>query len=121
MTRLCESKIDLVVKCATQLIKAHRGEIKIRELNDQLGVCKSTLEEKFSKAMGLSPKEFCKVEKLNNFLMNYRIHQANMNLTQLTFKCGYYDQSHLIKEFQYFADISPRKYLKEVNKLEPQC
>ena len=111
-------KIDPVVEASIALIKHVRGDIRVKELNEELGVCKSTLEEKFNRNLGLSPKEFCKIEKINQFLDNYQLHKDEMTLTQLTFKSGYYDQSHLIKEFRYFVDVSPRKYLKEVNKLQ---
>lgn len=112
------AKIDPVVDASIALIRHVRGDIRVKELNEELGVCKSTLEEKFNRNLGLSPKEFCKIEKINQFLDNYQIHKDEMTLTQLTFKSGYYDQSHLIKEFRYFVDLSPRKYLKEVNKLQ---
>lgn len=111
-------KIDPVVEASIALIRHVRGDIRVKELNEELGVCKSTLEEKFNRNLGLSPKEFCKIEKINQFLDNYHLHKDEMTLTQLTFKSGYYDQSHLIKEFRYFVDLSPRKYLKEVNKLQ---
>ena len=111
-------KTDPVVEASIALIRHVRGDIRVKELNEELGVCKSTLEEKFNRNLGLSPKEFCKIEKINQFLDNYQQHKDEMTLTQLTFKSGYYDQSHLIKEFRYFVDLSPRKYLKEVNKLQ---
>ncbi len=111
-------KKDPVVEASITLIRHVRGDIRVKELNEELGVCKSTLEEKFNRTLGLSPKEFCKIEKINQFLDNYELHKEEMTLTQLTFKSGYYDQSHLIKEFRYFVDLSPRKYLKEVNKLQ---
>lgn len=111
-------KVDPVIEASISMIRQFRGEIKVKELNEELGVCKSTLEEKFNRNLGLSPKEFCKIEKINQFLDNYKLHKDEMTLTQLTFKSGYYDQSHLIKEFRYFVDLSPRKFLKEVNKLQ---
>ena len=113
-----QSKIDPVIEAAITLIRQVRGDIRVKEINETLGVCKSTLEEKFNRHLGLSPKEFCKIEKINQFLSNYQLHQDQMTLTQLTFKSGYYDQSHLIKEFRYFVDLSPRKFLKEANKLQ---
>lgn len=111
-------KVDPVIEASISMIRHMRGEIRVKELNEELGVCKSTLEEKFNRNLGLSPKEFCKIEKINQFLTNYELHKEEMTLTQLTFKSGYYDQSHLIKEFRYFVDLSPRKYLKEVNKIQ---
>ena len=110
--------VDPVIEECIDIIRDKNGEIKVKDLNEMVGVCKSTLEEKFSKELGLSPKEFCKIEKINYFMSNYGVYGDQMTLTQLTFKSGYYDQSHLIKEFRYFVDLSPRKYLKEVNKLD---
>ncbi len=109
---------DPVVEDCLEVIRDRHGEIKVMDLYDRAGVSKSTLEDRFNKEMGLSPKEFCKIEKINFFLSNYRRFGDNMTLTQLTFKSGYYDQSHLIKEFRYFVDLSPRKYLREVNRLD---
>ncbi len=109
---------DPVIAECIDIIRERHGNVKVKDLNQMVGVCKSTLEEKFNKELGLSPKEFCKIEKINFFLSNYQIYQDEMTLTQLTFKSGYYDQSHLIKEFRYFVDLSPRKYLKQVNKLD---
>ena len=106
-----------IVDSSLELIKSSRGKIKVKDLNDQLGICKSTLEEKFSQMIGLSPKEVCKIEKLNFFLSNYNKY-SDLSLTELTFKSGYYDQSHLIKDFKYFADLSPRKYLKQTKRLD---
>ncbi len=111
-----EMNDELVSQCIA-LIKDNRGAIKVKDLYDTVGVCKSTLEDRFQKVMGLSPKEFCKIEKLNQFMENFYSHE-DMSLTQLTFKSGYYDQSHLIKEFKYFVDVSPRKYLREALRLD---
>ncbi len=108
---------DQVVEKCLRLIKSSHGEIRIRELVERVGLCKSSLEERFNREVGMSPKEFCKIEKLNHFMANY-YDDRRLNLTQLTFKSGYYDQSHLIKEFRYFVDLSPGKFLKEANKLE---
>ncbi|MEQ8473248.1 MAG: helix-turn-helix domain-containing protein [Marinoscillum sp.] len=97
---------------AIEMIKESKGEIKISSIYDTLQVSKSNLEQKFSYHLGLTAKEFCKIEKLKNFLENYKLHGKNLNLTQLTFKSGYYDQSHLIKDFRYFMDCKPREFFK---------
>lgn len=62
--------------------------------------------------IGLTPKEFCRIEKLNYFIRTYK-QESEGTLTELTYKCGYYDQSHLIK---YFLNTSPRDTLFDVVK-----
>ncbi|MFT6866415.1 MAG: AraC-like DNA-binding protein [Cyclobacteriaceae bacterium] len=108
---------DSMISETIEIIREQKGEIKIKELNDILGICKSTLEQKFNREVGMSPKEFCKIEKLSNFLKNYFEFCGEMTLTQLTFKSGYYDQSHLIKDFKYYVEDSPKRFLANANKV----
>lgn len=103
---------DAVIQQAVFYARDTRGEIKVKELLELLEVSKSYLEQHFFKHVGLTPKEFCKVEKMQNFIQYYRQYQDSLNLTQLTFKSGYYDQSHLIKDFRYFVDSRPRDFIK---------
>lgn len=109
--------IDPVIESTIEKIQEQRGEIKIKELNELLGICKSTLEQRFSREVGITPKEFCKIEKLGHFLKNYAENSDRMTLTQLTFMSGYYDQSHLIKDFKYYVDESPKRFLNQTNKV----
>ena len=97
------------LETSIELIKDSHGQIKIKELYETLNVSKSTLEQYFIRETGLTPKEFCKITKLNHFIASYENNEAE-SLTELTYKCGYYDQSHLIKDFKYFLDTSPRRY-----------
>ncbi|MEQ8582794.1 MAG: helix-turn-helix domain-containing protein [Marinoscillum sp.] len=103
---------SFMVEEAVRIIQSTNGEVKIKDINEQLSISKSFLEQRFAQEIGLSPKEFGKIEKMKHFLENYRQYQDSMTLTQLTFKSGYYDQSHLIKDFRYFMDSKPRDFIK---------
>ncbi len=102
---------DAVIK-SIDIIKNAKGRLKVMDLYSGLNISKSTLEQHFIKEIGLTPKEYCKIEKLNNFIASYKDNQGR-TLTELTYQCGYYDQSHLIKDFHYFLETSPKKYLAE--------
>lgn len=90
-------------------IRSTSGTITIKEIYSSLNVSKSKLEQHFNREIGLTPKEFCKIEKINFFINSYKS-DMSQKLTELTYKCGYYDQSHLIKDFRYFLDLSPKRY-----------
>jgi len=92
-------------------IKNRKGNIKIQEIYSSLRVSKSKLEQHFNLELGMTPKEFCKIEKINHFIRSY-FKLEGYSLTELTYKCGYYDQSHLIKDFKYFSDISPKRFFE---------
>lgn len=99
--------------CLNQ-INLSNGNITVKELHESVGVSKSTLVQQFSKNIGVTPKEYCRIEKLNYFLDSYKS-KPDYSLTELAYHCGYYDQSHLIKDFQYFLNTSPKKYLMSAN------
>jgi len=64
----------------------------------------------FSDYIGANPKDYLRIvrfQKALHILQN----QPNINLTQLSFDCGYYDQSHCIKDFKQFSGYTPSEYL----------
>ncbi|NQZ77661.1 MAG: AraC family transcriptional regulator [Ekhidna sp.] len=92
-------------------IKQRNGNVSVKEIYSSLQVSKSKLEQHFNREIGLTPKEFCMIEKINCFIKLY-LEGNGHSLTELTYLCGYYDQSHLIKDFKYFLNTSPKRFLK---------
>ncbi|MEM6830449.1 MAG: helix-turn-helix domain-containing protein [Bacteroidota bacterium] len=109
-----EDKINSTIEESISRIKDTGGSIKIKELYTNLNISKSKLEKHFNSELQMTPKEFCKIEKINRFIKSYH-NRYGQNLTELTYKCGYYDQSHLIKDFKYFLDTSPKRYFAKAN------
>ena len=108
------SALNTTIVASIEQIKHSSGTIKVRDIYHALNVSKSKLEQHFNREIGLTPKEFCKIEKINYFINSYK-QDEDQNLTELTYKCGYYDQSHLIKDFRYFLDVSPRIFFERSN------
>ena len=96
-----------------EMIRNSSGTISVKDIYSSLNISKSKLEQHFNKELGLTPKEFCKIEKLNFFINTY-LSEGDKSLTELTYLSGYYDQSHLIKDFKYFLDSSPKKFLSRL-------
>ena len=101
--------VNTTIEDSIQQIKSTSGAIRIKDLYTNLNISKSKLEKHFNKEIGMTPKEFCKIEKINHFIRSYKEGYSS-NLTELTYQCGYYDQSHLIKDFKYLLNTSPRKF-----------
>lgn len=96
---------------AQMLIEESKGSITIKNIYELLSISKSTLEHQFLKSLGMTPKEYCRVVRLNHFIETYR-GGFEESLTETTYRCGYYDQSHLIKEFRYFLNSTPSRYFR---------
>lgn len=64
----------------------------------------------FSDNIGTTPKEFLRIVRLQRTLSIMQ-HNPEIGFAQLSYECGYTDQSHMIKEFRRFSGYSPKEYL----------
>lgn len=60
----------------------------------------------FTEYVGARPKEFMRIIRFQRTLYLMQT-QTDMNLTQLAFESGYYDQPHMIREFKTFSGYTP--------------
>lgn len=84
----------------------HNESPNIENLAKKLAISKRTLERTFKAAIGIPPKQFAGIIRTQHFLKALRTE----NLTRLAYQFGYYDQSHLIKDFKTKTGITPGKY-----------
>lgn len=65
----------------------------------------------FTEQVGANPKEFFRIVRFQRslFILQKR---PDILLTQLAYDAGYYDQSHLIKDFKLFSGYTPGEYLQ---------
>lgn len=68
----------------------------------------------FKDWMGLSPSQAISMRQFTHTLEN--MHYNEETITQIALSNGYYDQSHFIRTFKQFAEMTPLQYLK--NKTE---
>lgn len=66
------------------------------------------LERTFNEQIGLSPKLFARIIRFQSLLANAA--KDNLTLLDNAFAAGYYDQSHMIRDFRNFAGVTPMEY-----------
>jgi AraC-like DNA-binding protein len=74
----------------------------------------------FQEEVGLTPKQFVRVQRFRSILRRAYMEQPEqpeqpeqrVHWAHLAADCGYYDQAHLIKDFQAFAGVSPSVLLR---------
>lgn len=64
----------------------------------------------FTDYVGLNPKEFLQIARFAKTTHTLQT-QPKMSLNELAYKCGYYDRSHLIKDFKIFSGYTPTEFL----------
>lgn len=86
-----------------------RGDT-VRAVAERLGLSQRRFIQVFTAQVGLTPKLFCRVLRFKH--ARQLVDRALMlNWSQVSQACGYYDQSHLIHDFQEFSGLSPTDYL----------
>lgn len=107
LTRFAEYNLKRI-ETAIGLIDS--GQTDITLLADAVCLSRKQFNRIFSEYVGANPKEFARTIRLQRALHILEI-QPQISLTALAYECGYYDQSHLIKEFKTFSGYTPTEYL----------
>ena len=98
---------------AANLIVDQRGMVNINQLIDEMYVCRRQFERKFLQKVGVSPKYYARIRRIGYLCNELAQKRWQINDWQdLVYQCGYYDQSHFIKEFTEFTGKSPSLYVK---------
>ncbi|HEX4850420.1 MAG TPA: helix-turn-helix domain-containing protein, partial [Puia sp.] len=108
---------QILVEASLDFIATHKGIVTIQQLVKYTGYTERHIERAFSECIGISPKKFGSIVKLHSFLKLLKNKSANSNLTTICYDAGYFDQSHLIKEFRKYTGITPSEYLNHTDRL----
>ena len=82
------------------------GKIPVRELMEQVCLCQRHFERRFKHATGYTPKEYTRIVRFRR-TMDVLRQVTRDNLFSVAIDCGYYDQSHLVKEFKRLSGSPP--------------
>jgi AraC-like DNA-binding protein len=86
-----------------------RPAVSMRELAAQLGMSQKRMIAEFDREVGFTPKMTSRVARFQKVLR--RAHgQGACDWAAVALEYGYYDQAHLIHEFQEFAGMTPETY-----------
>ena len=107
-----KSTIDNIVKTTIDTILLTKGGSPINTiLKDDLSK-RRQLERKFTKQIGISPKQLGKVIRLQAALQML-LNRQSENLTMIAYESEYYDQAHFIKDFKEFTGTTPKEFLED--------
>lgn len=87
--------------------------LKLRDLASHVGLSHKEMLGRFDCRVGLTPKFTSRILRFRKTLNAICAVQAETNWADLAVDCGYYDQAHLIHEFQEFAAVTPVEYQRK--------
>jgi len=112
LKNLLNNKIDMnYVNLAANLIRNTKG-VKIKDLSSRLCISKRQLEREFKEKVGISPKHYLRIIRINEVLRLLNEDQV-IDLTSVAYQCGYFDQSHFINDFKRITGQKPTIFIKE--------
>ncbi len=127
-----EDQVEIILDLMTQLIKSnripendriqhaisiilkHSGQVKVKELTEQLFITERTLERDFMSQVGLTPKQFAKIIQFQCSLNQLTRTKFN-KLTEVGLDSGFTDQSHFIRAFKKYTGQTPSYYLRQLS------
>jgi AraC-like DNA-binding protein len=93
------------------LIEAAKGEIRVNKLADDVCLSKRGFERRFRTVTGLTPKQYIKNTR---FQYSLNLLRSGEPLLDVTYKSGYYDQSHFGTDFKGVTGLSPEQFAKSI-------
>lgn len=93
------------VVTAVSAIREAAGDLGMEALAAECGVSRRHLERLFDLRIGVTPKHLARMFRLSHALSTL----ASLGSADTAAHCGFFDQSHLIRECQNLADHSPAR------------
>lgn len=99
-------------------IEAASGNISVEGLSRKAGYSVRYVNKVFKNQLGIPPKTFCRITRFQSFLNKLKWEEDEKGILDIAMDAGYYDQSHMIREFQQFTNSSPLRYIKRMEDAE---
>jgi AraC-like DNA-binding protein len=100
---------DPRVASAVRIIRERHGAVALDALADSLALAPRTLQRLFAEQVGITPKHLARIVRFQRVFAAWR-HDPG-SLARVAAECGYFDQSHLVRDFRDLAGMPPATFL----------
>jgi len=113
LKRTGKLKQTLPIDQVLPLLIKERGLLKIDQLASQACLSTRQFERVFQQRIGLPPKYFSRIVRFSKaWIMKEQT--PGISWIKIAYECGYFDQMHLIRDFQEFAGVNPSEIEAEL-------
>jgi len=113
LIRKAQSRLDPDKTLAAALATLRSWPVvPLGEVASSLGLSHKQMIAHFDCRVGLTPKLISRVFRFRRAVVGASLATAPLDWSDLAVAWGYYDQAHLIHEFQQFAGMTPAQYQK---------
>ena len=111
---------NTVLSNGLRLIVRAKGQVPMSRLSRELGYCQRHVVRLFQESVGVSPKLFCRMTRFI-YALNSLVTRESRNGAFMAADNGYFDQAHMIREFEEFSGLPPTKFAREHEHESPSC
>ena len=94
---------------AIKIINQSKGGATVSDIADKVHVSERQLQRLFKTRIGISPKAYCKIIRVNNYLDFILNKESSIDWMELVVEYNYHDQPHFINEVKAITKLSPKK------------
>ncbi|MFZ1691797.1 MAG: helix-turn-helix domain-containing protein [Flavobacteriales bacterium] len=103
--------VERRVGIALQALHRRSGIGTVGAISDELGCSQKHLNDLFQRHCGLGPKRYASLVRFQSLLRRLE-REHDPDWTQLALEHGFYDQSHMVNQFQEMTGHSPTRYMQ---------
>ena len=103
------------IPVALDAFEQAEAAVKVRDLARQVGLSQRRFIQLFTAEVGLTPKLYGRVRRFQRARELVR-EATEPDWAAVALECGFFDQSHLIRDFGAFSGLSPVAYLNQRSK-----
>ena len=104
--RMKEDQSNYLIRYCTDRIYEKNGNIKISELGTETGYSERYLGKVFEKHVGISPKMYCEIMRMQNSLKKLVTGSKQEPLINLALDSGFFDHAHMNRCYKRFLHCS---------------
>lgn len=90
------------------------GSLNVERLSCEFNMSYRSINRYFHNYLGISPKCYLRIVRFDKICRGLQ-NACHSDLMDVIYLCGYYDQSHFIREFREVMHMSPLNFLKRSN------
>jgi len=103
--------LNPAVEFALAEIVQSPDQISLGRVSQRIGYSRKHFISMFKRQVGITPKAYLKIIRFQK-AVNEIEERRDVNWTDISQDCGFYDQAHFIHDFKSFSGFTPEEYIR---------
>jgi AraC-like DNA-binding protein len=99
-------------RAAVEALRAGPNAVRVADVATVVGLSRRRFIEVFEREVGLTPKLYARLQRFHHVKQRIAVLGGPPCWATFAVACGYFDQSHMIRDFVEFSGMSPVSYLR---------